>query len=321
MPGRHREPSMSSTDSHVYLTVDSEHNYEHLESRRRLPARPVVRRKVSVRPLVIICILISVLAISLSIFVLIRDLFVESDHSDREKWCVPCASIVTTPVPEEDPNVKTLEVYHKKGRAFCCARTSGQFLTIISMIYDRRTKQLQAEEDRLRQVAEPRFQSSVGSVSAAHLLTGLQKRHRLPRHHGTRQTHVNSWMKDEPLSYFRGVDLQHDRLIITNSGLYYVYSQIYFKILTGNGVKLPKLLGHQVHRYSVSGPNDGKEKLLQTVHTCAERTNRDIYIHTSYVGGIFQLNRNDQLYVTVSNASLIDRDPRLSFFGIFKLGN
>ena len=47
--------------------------------------------------------------------------------------------------------------------------------------------------------------------------------------------------------------------------------------------------------------------------------NKQFAEYTSYLGAMFKLRKGDEIFVKVSNLSLIARDPKWNYFGLFKL--
>ncbi|XP_046337979.2 tumor necrosis factor ligand superfamily member 10-like [Haliotis rufescens] len=229
--------------------------------------------------------------------------------------CLPCMDIVTTPFPEQDDNIHLLDRHFENRTMICCAKTPRQFSILFDKLLERKMKKKEViaarREESRNQAAGPKSADTVG----AHLLAGLQKT-------VSTETQVRSWLADRPLSFMHGLHLHADRLVVEHSGLYLVYSQVYFKVnMDDPSIQShpPSLLGHLVHRYSVTIPNGGREDLLQAAHSCCGDDGDSLFLHTSHVMGVFQLSSRDEIYVTVSHPGLIYRDPTRSFLGVFKL--
>ncbi len=132
---------------------------------------------------------------------------------------------------------------------------------------------------------------------------------------------IKGWVSRHPLTFLSGITLVEERLVVERGGMYLVYSQMYFKVKADKGDNSRRLLGHKVHRYSLTIPNDGKQDLLQSAHSCCDdgSGSESPYIHTSYVAGVFNLSSRDEIYVTVSHPELIYRDPTRSYLGLLRL--
>ncbi|XP_067668873.1 tumor necrosis factor ligand superfamily member 10-like [Haliotis asinina] len=233
----------------------------------------------------------------------------------QQAVCLPCRDILTTPFPEQDDNIHLLDRHFENRTMICCAKTPKQFSIMFAKLVDRKVKQKEVmeslQQESRQQVAAHKSTARVG----AHLLAGLQKTE-------SKETQVRSWLTNRPLSFMEGLHLHADRLVVEHSGLYLVYSQVYFKVNMdepSTRSNPPTLLGHLVHRYSVTIPNGGREELLQAAHSCCGNGSDSLFLHTSHVMGVFQLSRRDEIYVTVSRPGLIYRDPARSFLGVFKL--
>ena len=130
---------MSFSDSHAYVSVAPENVYDRLIPVRRpvqAAATTTTTKRLSTKPVLVICAVFSIGAVCLCSVVLVRDAIRDSRHSGSIDWCVPCHSIVSTPVLDGDTDVNTLQVTVREGRAVCCARTSEQLLTMINMVCD-----------------------------------------------------------------------------------------------------------------------------------------------------------------------------------------
>ncbi|XP_041358427.1 tumor necrosis factor ligand superfamily member 10-like [Gigantopelta aegis] len=301
-------------NSRAYLTPESEHLYSHLENR----APPTGRRRLCVcqgkaarKSLAITYVVISSVALAISGFLLARTfLWNQNQNQSQMEPCAPCTSLLTTPFLDEDPDVRTLTRQFRNGKEICCANTPEQFVTLVNKIFDRRNEEMKVEAQRQKESRSSDRRSNRKIIAAALQLSDSS------------HTQSRRWLtlNNGPLSYLDGIHLINNRLIIEHGGLYYVYSQVSFKIVMANGDALPEELDHGVHRYNVVLPNNGRQTLLQTAHTCTMSSNKAVYLHTSYVGGIILLNPRDEIFVTVSNSSFIDLDPKVSFVGAFKLG-
>ena len=66
-------------------------------------------------------------------------------------------------------------------------------------------------------------------------------------------------------------------------------------------------------------PNDGRQRLLQHSQTKCWARDKDYFEHTSFLAGVVNLRLGDEIYVTVSNLTLVHSDEVSTFFGIVKL--
>ncbi|CAB4003016.1 complement C1q subcomponent subunit C-like isoform X2, partial [Paramuricea clavata] len=110
---------------------------------------------------------------------------------------------------------------------------------------------------------------------------------------------------------------------VTETGNYFVYSQVYFQIPANDAVVNKKLTSddqsymiHFVFRQSGST----KSILLRSVVSNGFQGNRSGFF-TSFTSGVHRLKKGDSLYVAVQKklSSLINTNDDSTFFGVFKL--
>ncbi|XP_022338095.2 tumor necrosis factor ligand superfamily member 10-like isoform X2 [Crassostrea virginica] len=272
--------------------------------------------------LLVICIAMSAAVISL--FLLISDLRNKLDDEIQRqnkisgKVCVPCADLKFGPFPEDNEHMSKLTKKTVNGVEVCCGNSPNQTATILSLVFEKKKNvscakaMIQGQESL---IAHNNSSQSHREV-AAHLLVGPQFQASV-----TGQEAVRNWQTVDPVSHIRGIQLRNDRIRVNNSGLYYLYSQVYFLSQYLNEISSgATTLYHYVYRYNVIYPNGGEELLLKSVRTkCWERVKAyDDY--TSFTGGVFHLNVGDEIYVKVSNISQVSHDPKATFLGTFKIG-
>ncbi|XP_022595552.1 tumor necrosis factor ligand superfamily member 6-like [Seriola dumerili] len=118
---------------------------------------------------------------------------------------------------------------------------------------------------------------------------------------------IMAWsMITDPLLY--GMSYKDRRLIIQKEGYYYVYSKVFF---------LDKGVFHHSVSMETQKYTGGSLTLLQSrkysPETHQSRSN-------SYLGGVFRLNKDDALYVTVSNTTKIEQHGwSENIFGAFMI--
>ncbi|XP_056259773.1 tumor necrosis factor ligand superfamily member 14-like [Seriola aureovittata] len=154
---------------------------------------------------------------------------------------------------------------------------------------------------------------SATSASPSKLMAGQEVPPSKPVAHltdGTDAVHgqqIMAWsMITDPLLY--GMNYKNNRLIIQTEGYYYVYSKVFF---LDNGV-FHHSVSMETQKYT-----GGSLTLLQSRKyspgTHQSRSN-------SYLGGVFRLNADDALYVTVSNTTKIERHGGSeNIFGAFMI--
>ncbi|KAK7479022.1 hypothetical protein BaRGS_00029783 [Batillaria attramentaria] len=166
--------------------------------------------------------------------------------------------------------------------------------------------------------------NSQGAPPAAHLMGYPQRQvqNMVPG----RQFPIAQWIHQEDLAFTNHVTYRHGRIVVPDDGLYYVYSQIAFlEVLLdhsgsnpGPGTDSPSL-SHYLYRYNIIYPNGGEEKLVQNSITKCWGPNKAFGEYTSYLGAVFHLRQGDEVFVKVSNITMVARDPKSNYFGLFKV--
>uniref|UniRef100_A0A3B5KXW0 Tumor necrosis factor n=1 Tax=Xiphophorus couchianus TaxID=32473 RepID=A0A3B5KXW0_9TELE len=123
-----------------------------------------------------------------------------------------------------------------------------------------------------------------------------------------------------------GFRLHNNQIIIPESGLYFVYSQVSFRVSRSSdqeGEWRPPTLSHRVRRMSQAIGT--KVSLLSAVRSACqnvqedgERSGHGCY-STIYLGAVFQLARGDTLETETNQLKELDTDEGKTFFGVFAL--
>lgn len=114
-----------------------------------------------------------------------------------------------------------------------------------------------------------------------------------------------AWIPAAPLVLF-GMDPKQRRLLVPETGYYYVYSKVFF-MDTG-------MFHHAVNR--LSGKHKGDITLLRSKTYSSKVYGKS----NSYLGGVFLLEKDDALFVTTSNTADIVRSQSYdNVFGAFML--
>ncbi|NXA34105.1 TNFL6 factor, partial [Eudromia elegans] len=119
----------------------------------------------------------------------------------------------------------------------------------------------------------------------------------------------------EPVSghaFTAGIQYRNQGLVINETGLYFVYSNVLFR---GSGCT-SQVLTHIVYKRNPASP--GSQVLMQDkrINYCA---NQKMWARKSYLGALFKLREMDSLYVNVSKITLVSFEESKTFFGLFKL--
>ncbi|NXC91306.1 TNFL6 factor, partial [Cercotrichas coryphoeus] len=119
----------------------------------------------------------------------------------------------------------------------------------------------------------------------------------------------------EPISghaYTGGIQYQERGLLISEPGLYFVYSKVLFR---GSDCD-SQLLSHVVYKRNPASPSSLVLMEDTASHFC---TGQRAWARNSYLGGLFKLRKMDSLHVNVSKIALVSFEESKTFFGLFKL--
>ncbi|OWF53599.1 uncharacterized protein LOC110446214 [Mizuhopecten yessoensis] len=242
----------------------------------------------------------------------------ERQNDASEKICQQCAELMVGPFDDDNPYLSELD---REGN-ICCASTPKQTKIILDLMYQRQRRISDIIGNRQSNQSKccnnSQSDTPTSGTRSAHVLVGLQ-RLKAGRNSGIEP--IRSWDRSDPTSHIDGVQFDNNTLIITDAGLYLIYSQICFSVRdTGNFEEgtIP-LLYHYVYRYNVIYPNGGNQLLLKSVNAQRIEPSRDFGDLTSYTSAALMLNRGDQIYVKVSNLSYVSRDQKASFLGVLKM--
>ncbi len=134
---------------------------------------------------------------------------------------------------------------------------------------------------------------------------------------------LTSWFFDGDTSFKYHIDFRDGSLVIPRTGRYLVYSQVYFReVLSAKTDDQPAapILSHYVTRANVAYySNNGKQIMLSHHKSTCWSVNKPSFEYTSYVSGIFNLRKGDEVIVSVSNIKSVHSDPTSTFFGLVKL--
>ncbi|XP_058698683.1 tumor necrosis factor ligand superfamily member 6 [Poecile atricapillus] len=174
---------------------------------------------------------------------------------------------------------------------------------------------LEKEVDELRESA-----SAEHIPPASQKLTGqkeqpVQKEVRRAAHLTGNPAQQDLPLEWEPISghaYTSGIQYQQRGLLVSEPGLYFVYSKVLFRGTACDS----QLLSHVVYKRNPSSP--GSLVLMEDKATnfC---TGKRMWARNSYLGALFKLRKMDSLHVNVSKIALVNFEESKTFFGLFKL--
>ncbi|KAM6443595.1 tumor necrosis factor ligand superfamily member 10 isoform 2-T2 [Liasis olivaceus] len=137
---------------------------------------------------------------------------------------------------------------------------------------------------------------------------------------------IISWQSSADPSFLYNVLLNNGELIIQQAGLYYIYSQTYFRFRESEDVELsadpdsdsvrnPKQMVQYISKITDYYPE--AILLMKSARTSCWSKKAGYGLYSIYQGGVFQLRRNDRIFVSISYEELVDMDKEASFFGAF----
>ncbi|GFS12206.1 tumor necrosis factor ligand superfamily member 11 [Elysia marginata] len=173
--------------------------------------------------------------------------------------------------------------------------------------------------------------SAGGSVStlprpAAHFMMPRINKSTIKNVRG-RQYEIEEWLYQGDMAFTTGGAYhQHGRIVVPTDGFYYVYSQISFLETTHRYADRDRRyrdgspsLSVYLYRYNMLYTKGGEEKLAQNSITKCWGQRKLIEEYTSSLGAVFFLRQKDEIFIKVSNLTLILDDPKSTYFGFFKI--
>ncbi|XP_063076370.1 tumor necrosis factor ligand superfamily member 10-like [Engraulis encrasicolus] len=132
---------------------------------------------------------------------------------------------------------------------------------------------------------------------------------------------IEAWESQRGLAFQNNLDVRNGELIFPQPGLYYIYSQTYFRLSlqelgkteeeeTGSGLVL-QYIYKRMSSYPVP------LLLMKNARTTCWSRDQDYGLYSIYQAGVIPLSAGDRVFVAVSNASSLDMDERSSYFGAF----
>lgn len=134
---------------------------------------------------------------------------------------------------------------------------------------------------------------------------------------------IESWESSRKgHSFLNHVLLRKGELIIQQPGLYYIYSQTYFRFQEAEAAsktvstdrRRVKQMVQYIYKYT-SYPDP--IMLMKSARNSCWSSDAEYGLYSIYQGGLFELKENDRIFVSVTNEHLMDLDQEASFFGAF----
>ncbi|ESO98730.1 hypothetical protein LOTGIDRAFT_231148 [Lottia gigantea] len=237
---------------------------------------------------VYISVFISIASITSSGFLLY--LFSSTKAKLADVFCVPCDKLNFSTFPNEtEKKYKMLDKDYENGEKVCCGSTTQSTEALLDLISDRKLRESKIQE-RNDEIRDGYIKGS--QISAHILMSGYDDK--------LQEKRPAELLKDRKLSHFNGVNITHDRINIRTKGKYFLYCQLYFKVILGTNLdKQEGILSYQIRRYNSKLPNYYTEKLLESKFTVQFKDGKidDNDNKTDFLSGIFNFEAGDQLYV------------------------
>ncbi|XP_076435863.1 uncharacterized protein LOC143275556 [Babylonia areolata] len=248
---------------------------------------------------------------------------------EREELCVRCSEVRLGPSRDEEA---MLDVFTKRDSTDglkCCVERPAELLRLLELHIEKRYRQEMAKGNiKIRHSSNGgrgHGRSREQEKPSAHLM-GYPQRQDHNQAPG-RQFPIGLWIHEEDLAFTHHVTYRHGRIVVPEDGLYFVYSQVAFlEVLPIGASSNPSIystespsLSHYLYRYNIIYPNGGEEKLVQNSITKCWGPNRAFGEYTSYLGAVFNLRQGDEVFVKVSNVTMMAPDPKSNYFGLFKV--
>ncbi|XP_072130848.1 tumor necrosis factor ligand superfamily member 6-like isoform X1 [Mobula birostris] len=113
-------------------------------------------------------------------------------------------------------------------------------------------------------------------------------------------------------AFIQGLAYRNGTLIINKTGKYYIYSKIYFR-----GIKCPQMPLHQtILKHDATYQLDQTLMRVQEMNFCS---GHGFWGKTTFQAGIFHLREGVELFVQVSDPTMVSADELMTFFGIYKI--
>nr|XP_025961560.1 tumor necrosis factor ligand superfamily member 10 [Dromaius novaehollandiae] len=162
---------------------------------------------------------------------------------------------------------------------------------------------------------------------AAHLTGNSNKKSSVAPHNSSPRRgngqKISSWESSRKgHSFLYNVELRNGELVVPKTGFYYIYSQTYFRFRENENedsdllaqIRNPKQLVQYVYKLT-NYPEP--ILLMKSARTSCWSKKAEYGLYSIYQGGVFQLKRDDRIFVSVSNGDIVDMDKEASFFGAF----
>ncbi|XP_058031844.1 tumor necrosis factor ligand superfamily member 6 [Ahaetulla prasina] len=126
------------------------------------------------------------------------------------------------------------------------------------------------------------------------------------------QSHPMEWETTHGHAFLSGVQYKNRGLMIDETGLYFIYSKVFFRGQTCTS----QPLDHIVFKRNPSYPDNQVLMENRKMNYCVTM---HMWGKNSYLGALFNLSRQDSVYVSVSEPTLVSSEESKTFFGLYML--
>ncbi|XP_043926168.1 tumor necrosis factor ligand superfamily member 10 isoform X2 [Protopterus annectens] len=130
---------------------------------------------------------------------------------------------------------------------------------------------------------------------------------------------IETWEKDRGLAFLQNIELKNGELVIPRAGLYYIYSQTYFRYIElkesdDSGKPIYKQMVQYIYKITTY---PDPILLMKSAKTTCWSKNAEYGLYSIYQGGVFEMKQNDRIFVSLSNVEVTNMDETSSYFGAF----
>lgn len=120
------------------------------------------------------------------------------------------------------------------------------------------------------------------------------------------------WEDTYGIALVSGLKYKKGNLVINDTGLYFVYSKVYFRGQSCSNQPL-------THKVYMKNSKYHQDLMLMEEKMMNYCTTGQMWARSSYLGAVFNLTSADHVYVNVSEISLVNFEESKTFFGLYKL--
>lgn len=254
-----------------------------------------------------------------------------TSSQEKTQFCLPCNKVTLTSY-EENAALEDVDRRIKNKKLMCCAKNDEMAALLLDYYVERKLKEKLARAGDLCQRTDAPINCSVSNSKhrpSAHILgtpDGLSQKTKTGSPPSVTFT-INKWAVDSDMAFLNNIEYNYKsgRLVIPRDGLYYVYSQANFikryQPGSANTSKAAGVVSHSIHRFNIIYPNGGSEEMIKSRESNCWAKHKDYVVHTSYLGAVFSLRAQDELFIKVSMADIRDlsAEPKYTYFGLYLL--